>query len=82
MVVAKFVVTKNEVSGNASDANDIALNAVYGDSEENKAFFKWTPAYGNNTDADRRTFMKALRDLGSNSYGVFNETDKVEYIGF
>lgn len=37
--------------------------------------------YTRSQDADRRMFMKALRDLGSNSYGVFNETDKVEYIG-
>ncbi len=37
--------------------------------------------YTRSQDADRRMFMKALRDLGSNSYGVFNETDKIEYIG-
>lgn len=36
------------------------------------------PATGAN---DRTNFIKAIRDLGSNAYGVFGETDKVEYIG-
>lgn len=44
MVVAKFNVTQNKVSDNATDANDIALHAVFGLSEENKTFFKWTPS--------------------------------------
>jgi phage gp29-like protein len=30
---------------------------------------------------DRKKFLQALRDIGSNSYGVFGANDKVEYIG-
>ena len=30
---------------------------------------------------DRINFIKALRDIGSNAYGVFMEGDKVEYLG-
>jgi hypothetical protein len=30
---------------------------------------------------NRTNFIKALRDLGSNSYGVFAERDRIEYIG-
>lgn len=37
----------------------------------------FTNASGN----DRTNFIKAIRDMGSNAYGVFSETDKVEYIG-
>ncbi len=32
-------------------------------------------------DNDRIQFMKAIRDLGNNAYGVFNQDDKIEYIG-
>lgn len=37
--------------------------------------------YTRTQDEDRKRFLQAMRDLGSNSYGVFNESDKVEYIG-
>jgi len=30
---------------------------------------------------DRKSFLKALRDMGTNSYGVFTSRDKVEYLG-
>lgn len=31
--------------------------------------------------ADRTAFLRALRDMGSNAYGVFSPNDKVEYLG-
>lgn len=37
----------------------------------------YTRAQGN----DRTNFIKALRDIGSNAYGVFMEGDRVEYLG-
>jgi hypothetical protein len=37
--------------------------------------------YTRTQDQDRVNFMKAIRDLGNNSFGVFNQDDKVEYIG-
>lgn len=30
---------------------------------------------------DRANFIRAIRDMGSNAYGVFTETDKIEYLG-
>lgn len=30
---------------------------------------------------DRENFIRAMRDLGSNAYGVFGQRDKVEYLG-
>lgn len=37
--------------------------------------------YTRTQDTDRVNFMKAMRDLGNNGYGVFNDGDKVEYLG-
>jgi hypothetical protein len=37
--------------------------------------------YTNADGDDRKYFIKALRDMGSNAYGVFMKDDKVEYLG-
>lgn len=37
--------------------------------------------YTDATDNDRKDFIRALRDMGSNAYGVFTTRDKIEYLG-
>jgi len=50
---------------------------------------EWAEVFGmdkrigftNSEGTDRTNFLRAMRDLGSNSYGVFGKDDKVEYLG-
>lgn len=50
---------------------------------------EWAEVFGmdtrigktNSEGLDRQRFITAMRDLGSNSYGVFQLTDEIEYIG-
>jgi phage gp29-like protein len=37
--------------------------------------------YTRTQNEDRKRFLEAIKNLGANSYGVFNEGDRVEYIG-
>lgn len=37
--------------------------------------------YTNSEGPDRQNFIRAIRDIGSNAYGVFTERDKIEYLG-
>lgn len=65
---AKFILFKDNCLGNWSEwAEVFGMDKRIG----------FTNAEG----ADRQNFLRALRDIGSNSYGVFGERDKVEYLG-
>jgi len=66
--LAKYVLFKNNCLGNWSEWIE-----VFGMDKR--------VGYTRAQDAERINFLKAMRDLGNNAYGVFSEGDKVEYIG-
>jgi len=65
---AKYILFKDNAFGNWSEwAEVFGMDKRVG----------YTMASG----ADRDNFIKALRDMGSNAYGVFTSNDKIEYLG-
>lgn len=66
--VAKYILFKDNALSNWSEwAEVFGMDKRIG----------YTAASGE----DRKNFIKALRDIGSNAYGVFAERDKIEYLG-
>jgi hypothetical protein len=69
---AKYILFKDNCLGNWSEWAE-----VFGmDKRIGKTAAVDTPG-----NPQRTNFMRALRDLGSNAYGVFGTDDEVEYIG-
>lgn len=65
---AKYVLFKDNALGNWSEwAEVFGMDKRIG----------YTSADGE----DRKAFLRALRDIGSNAYGVFGDRDKIEYLG-
>jgi phage gp29-like protein len=65
---AKYILFKDNALGNWSEwAEVFGMDKRVG--------------YTNADGPDRTAFIKAIRDMGSNAYGVFGERDKVEYLG-
>jgi phage gp29-like protein len=65
---AKYILFKNNCLGNWSEwAEVFGMDVRIGK----------TDSQGN----DRTAFMKAIRDIGSNAYGVFKTNDEIEFAG-
>jgi hypothetical protein len=65
---AKYILFKNNALGNWSEwAEVFGMDKRVG----------YTDADGE----DRKAFIKAIRDIGANAYGVFTSRDKIEYLG-
>ncbi len=65
---AKYILFKDNALGNWSEwAEVFGMDKRIG--------------FTNSDGPDREAFIRAMRDLGSNAYGVFTERDKVEYLG-
>lgn len=65
---AKYILFKNNALGNWSEwAEVFGMDKRVG----------YTDAQGD----DRKKFLLAVRDIGTNAYGVFTSRDKIEYIG-
>ncbi len=66
--VAKYILFKDNCLGNWSEwAEVFGMDKRIG--------------YTDSQDGDRQQFIRALRDIGSNAYGVFTSRDKIEYLG-
>lgn len=65
---AKYVLFKDNALGNWSEwAEVFGMDKRIG--------------YTNASGEDRKNFIKAIQNIGTNAYGVFSERDKIEYLG-
>jgi phage gp29-like protein len=66
--LAKYILFKDNCLGNWSEwAEVFGMDKRVG--------------YTDSDGEDRRNFIKAIRDIGANAYGVFTNRDKIEYLG-
>lgn len=66
--LAKYILFKDNALGNWSEwAEVFGMDVRIGKTDT--------------TGPDRQAFIQAIRDMGSNAYGVFTSRDEVEYVG-